>query len=45
MCFASRAAVWMEERRTMTLRLRFYNRDRLGYTQPVGGADQKPEFG
>ena len=22
----------------------FYNRDRLGYTQPVSGAEQKPEF-
>lgn len=22
----------------------FYNKDRLGYTQPVPGADQKPEF-
>ena len=23
----------------------FYNRDRLGYTKPIDGADQKPEFG
>lgn len=23
----------------------FYNRDRLSYTKPVDGADQKPEFG
>ena len=27
------------------IKVEFYNRDRLGYTQPVGGADQKPEFG
>lgn len=27
------------------IKVEFYNRDRLGYTQKVEGADQKPEFG
>ena len=27
------------------VKVEFYNRDRLGYTKAIDGADQKPEFG
>ena len=27
------------------IKVEFYNRDRLGYTKAVEGADQMPEFG
>jgi hypothetical protein len=27
------------------IEVEFYNRDRLGYTQPIPGAEQKPAFG